>query len=196
MGIWKTSSWLIWEQCELLQQASKNNYHHKGFISRLNLYKVYASFREWFTQIAMSNKVVLGRAGDLPWDKGEVGASGSAIAIYYTFTRDEVFASGPVPRCLPNTSKRGYVVSYEKKKEKKKASKCNQPLNSSLLQKQWHTRIGAVYVFGSEMMEGNRTKNWQGAAVLARMGFGHVELKEHMMKFLRWNVIFHPNKQI
>lgn len=52
-------------------------------------------------------------------------------------------------------------------------------------QKQRHTRTGAVYIFGSKMMEGNRTKNWQGATVLARMGFGHVELKEHMMKFLR-----------
>lgn len=102
--------------------------HHDSFESNVNRYgkpakiitiikalyqgwacKVYASSREWFTQIAMSNKVVLGRAGDLLWDKGEDGATGSAIATHYTFTCDEV------PRRLPNTSKRGFVVSYEKK---------------------------------------------------------------------------------
>lgn len=56
---------------------------------------------------------------------------------------------------------------------------------AAYFQKQWHTRTGAVYIFGSEKMEGNHTKSWQGAALLARMGFGDVELKEHMMKFLR-----------
>lgn len=83
-----------------------------------------------------------------------------------------------VPRRLTNTSKR--VVSYEKKK-----ANALSHLTPAYFQKQWHTGTAAVYIFGSKMMEGNHTKNWHAAAALARMGFGHVELKEHMKKFLR-----------
>jgi len=85
-----------------------------------------------------------------------------------------------VPRRLPSTSKRGFVVGYEKK-----IANATTHSTPAYFQKQWHTRPRAVYIFGSKMMGSNHTKNWKGAAVLARMGFGHVELKEYMMKFLR-----------
>ena len=140
MGIWKTSSWLIGEQCELLWQASKDNWHHKGFISRLSLCKVYAGSREWFTQIAMSNKVVLDRAGDLLWNKREDGATGSAIAIHYTFTCDEVFTSAQTPAQHFKTRIRCQLW--------KKNSKCNDSLNSSLLSKAMaYKTTGSLYIW-------------------------------------------------
>lgn len=143
VGIWKTSSWLIWEQFELLRQASKNNYHHKGSTSRLSLCKVYASLREWFAQIPMSDKVVLSRMGNLPEDEGEDGASGKAVTIHCTSTCDGEFASAWVhTRCLPNASKRGSVVSYEKN------SKCRRSLNSSLLSKATvYKNKGSLYIW-------------------------------------------------
>lgn len=186
VGIWETSSWLIWEQCEPLWQASQNNYHHKGFISRLSLCKVYASSREWFTQIAMSRKMVLGRAGDLLWDKGEDGATGSAMDARYTFTCDKVSTQKPAR----HFKKRICCPLW------KETSKCNESLNSSLLPKAIaYKNRGSLYIW----QENDGRQSYQKLArsiVLAGMGFGHAELKEHMMKSLRWNVIFHLNKQM
>lgn len=54
------------------------------------------------------------------------------------------------PRHLPDTSKRGFIVSYGKKK---KNSNCSESLHSSLLSK-------AQGQLGSETMEGNHTKTW------------------------------------
>lgn len=49
--------------------------------------------RGGFARTAMSNKVVLGRAGD----EGEDGATGSTTAAHYTFAGDEGFASAQTP---------------------------------------------------------------------------------------------------